>query len=203
VLEPQLISINWIPVSIALPDLRYRLEMVDLTDMPINVYDAFETGDFLFFTQDDIISNTYLYGMENPLLTEGHEYAIRVRAYRLDGLLNVTNSGYSDVVTFTYGEITQNDDDESEDDGADDIDEIAFIGSSLPDQNMDCCTSCSFILSGNETAITQKPQIGSILQIGNFQLKIMSISGSGTFNGSGVIQATNYIPVGIQVAFEN
>lgn len=203
VLEPQLISINWIPVSIALPDLRYRLEMVDLTDMPINVYDAFETGDFLFFTQDDIISNTYLYGMENPLLTEGHEYAIRVRAYRLDGLLNVTNSGYSDVVTFTYGEITQNDDDESEDDGADDIDEIAFIGSSLPDQNMDCGTSCSFILSGNETAITQKPQIGSILQIGNFQLKIMSISGSGTFNGSGVIQATNYIPVGIQVAFEN
>ncbi len=204
VLEPQLLSINWIPVSISLADLRYRLEMVDLTDMPINVYDAFETGDFLFFYQDDIFANTFLYGMEDPLLTEGHKYAMRVRAYRLDGLLNVSNNGYSDVVTFTYGESIGGDDDSSIGDGSDGGDgDVIFTGSTLPDQNMNCGESCAYNLTGNESPISQKPQVGSILLIGNFQLKISSIQGSGTFNGSGVIQATGYIPVGIKVNFEN
>lgn len=210
VLEPQLLSINWIPVSVTLADLRYRLEMVDLTDMPINVYDAFETGDFLFFYEEDIFANTFLYGMESPLLTEGHEYAIRVRAYRLDGLLNVSNNGYSDVVTFTYGEPTSGDGDETNNgvdngvgDGGDGDGDIIFTPTSLPDQNMNCGESCNFNLTGNETAISQKPQVGSILQIGNFQLKISAIQGSGTFSGSGVIQATGYIPVGIKVSFDN
>ena len=207
VLEPQLININWIPVSIALPDLRYRLEMVDLTDLPIDVYDAFETGDLLVFYQDDILSNTFIYGMEDPLLLEGHQYAIRVRAYRLDGLLNVNNEGYSDIVRFTYGQNPIDTSDGTDDDGGGNtdsgIDETEFSISGLPDQNMDCGSGCNFSLTGNHTPITQKPQIGSILQIGNYQLKVSTVSGSGSFTGTGIIQATTYIPVGIKVDFDN
>lgn len=193
--DPQFLNINWIPVSISLPDLRYRLEMVDLTDFPMNPYDAFETGDFLFFAQDDIMANTFLYGMEHPLLTPGHEYAIRVRAYRDGGPLNVSNDGYSDIVLFTYGE--------TDEDGDENDDGEGEITSDVPDQNFGCGESCNFTLSSNQTPAESRPQAGDMLSIGNFQMRVSSIQGSDSYSGEGVIQATDYMPVGIKVEFED
>jgi hypothetical protein len=198
----QFLNINWIPVSLALPDLRYRLEMVDLTEMPINPYDAFLSGDFLFFYEEDIISNTFLYGIEHPELQEGHEYAVRVRAYRQDGLLNVNNDGYSDIVRFSYGE-------SSPTTGINPTDSVdtETTQPALPDQVLNCGAPCEFILTGSEASGAASPQLGDILQLGNFQMNVTDIenpqSNTGTYNGSGVIQATEYIPVGIKVNFTN
>ena len=192
-LEPQLMNINWIPVSISLPDLRYRIEMVDITDMPINPYDAFLTGDFLFFWEEDIISNTFFYGMEYPLLEVGREYAVRVRAYLLDGLLNVGNGGYSDVVTFTYG------------DDFDDTDSVSVVGlTTLPDASLNCGSDCLFLLTGSETSGSEGPSPGDMLDFGHYQMFVSTIEGGiGNYSGTGIIQATAYIPVGIKVEFEN
>lgn len=190
-IEPQLLNINWIPVSVSLPDLRYRFEMVDLTDFPMNAYDAFETGDFLFLAEDDILANVFLYGMEHPLLIPGHEYAIRVQAYRLDGPLNVLNDGYSDIVTFTYGEAM-----EEEDDGED-------VTPDLADQNFECGQSCNFVLPSGQSAAEAKPRVGAMLAIGNFTMRVSSITGNGPYSGVGVIQSTAHLPVGIKVAFKD
>lgn len=192
--EPQLMNINWIPVSISLPDLRYRMEIVELTDLPVNPYDAFLTGDFLFFYEDDIISNTFFYGMEFPLLEVGHEYAVRVRAYLLDGLLNVSNGGYSDIVTFTYG-----------DNSDDDQDSISTVGlTTLPDANLNCGSDCIFLLTGSETSGSEDPLAGDTLDFGHYQMFVSTIEGGvGNYSGTGIIQATPYIPVGLKVEFEN
>ncbi|MCA1763642.1 MAG: hypothetical protein LC664_11715 [Flavobacteriales bacterium] len=193
-IEPQLLNISWIPVSIALPDLRYRLEMVDVSDGPINPYDAFSTPDFLFFFEEGIFTNSFLYGLEHPALELGNQYAVRVRAYREDGLLNINNQGYSDIVIFTYGEA---DDDESE---------TIILGQTdgtgnLPQQDLDCGGDCNvFVPVGGETG-TISP--GSTVQIGHFDLYISTASGSGTYTGTGVIQPTDYMPVGIKVSFNN
>lgn len=186
VIEPQLLNINWIPPSISLPDLRYRLEIVDLSDMQMNPYDAFLTGDFLFFYEEDIISNTFFYGMEYPLLLEGHEYAVRIAAYRLDGLLNVSNDGYSDIVTFTYGKIPEEED-----------------LTPLPDSQLDCGSQCIYPLTGSESPGSDDPIVGDVLDFGNFQMYVSTINGTAPYSGTGVIQSTTYIPVGIKVEFEN
>ena len=185
VIEPQLLNINWIPASLSLPDLRYRVEIVDLSDMQMNPYDAFLTGDFLFFYEEDIISNTFFYGMEYPLLLEGHEYAIRIATYRLDGLLNVNNDGFSDIVTFTYGELPEED------------------VTPLPDSELNCGSECFYPLTGSEVSATEDPIVGDMLNFGNFQMYVSTISGSGSYTGTGIIQSTAYIPVGIKVEFEN
>lgn len=196
-IDPQFLSINWIPVTVSLSDLRYRFEMVDLTDFPMNPYDAFETGDFLFFFEDDVIANVFLYGMEHPLLISGHKYAIRVRAYRLDGPLNVQNNGYSDIVIFNYGE---------EDEVITELPEGTDEGSTDPemtDQNMACGQSCEFTLPSGQTATETKPRVGAMLDIGNFEMWVSSIHGDGPYSGEGVIQKTAFFPIGIKVEFED
>ncbi len=197
-LDPQLLSINWIPVSISLPDLRYRLEVVDLTDFPINPYDAFETGDFLFFFEDDIMANVFLYGMEHPLLTKGHNYAIRVRAYRLDGPLNVLNDGYSDIVTFTYGD----EDDDITTTVVGITDEVP-PNPEMPEQNFGCGQSCIFNLPSGQSPSGTRPQVGAMLDIGNFRMRVNSIQGDGPYQGEGVIQKTEFFPIGIKVKFKD
>ncbi len=199
VLDPQLININWIPVSVSLPDLRYRFEMVDLTDLPMNPYDAFATDDFLFFFEDDLIANVFLYGMEHPLLIEGHKYAIRVQAYRLDGPLNVLNDGYSDIVIFNYGE-------EGEDEfttGTEPLTDEEPSDSEMTDQNMACGQDCTFQLPASQTTAESRPRIGAILDIGNFKMYVSSIHGDGPYTGEGVIQKTAFFPIGIKVKFKD
>lgn len=195
-MEPQLLSINWIPVSASLSDLRYRLEMVDLTDLPINPYDAFDTDDFLFYYEDNVMANVFLYGMEHPLLVPGHEYAVRVKAYGLDGPLNIHNDGYSDIVTFTYGS-------EDEDTTVDLGDEGESGGADIDDRDFECGADCHFALTGSQSPTDSLPQVGEILDIGNFRMRITSIEGTGPFSGQGVIQPTEHLPVGIKVEFEN
>lgn len=190
-IDPQLLNINWIPVSVSLPDLRYRLEMVDLTDLPINPYDAFETGAFLFFDEGDIMANVFIYGMEHPTLLPGHKYAMRVQAYREDGPLNILNDGYSNLVVFTYGQI-----DEGEDEVEVDVPEPS-------NQDFECGQDCEYVMASGQTADASKPQIGAMLDIGNFRMRVNAIQGDGPYSGEGIIQSTEYFPVGIKVNFKD
>lgn len=194
VVDPQLINITWIPVTANVTDLRYRLEMVDVSNAPINTYDAFLTGDFLFFSQDDIIGNSFIYGLEHPALEIGNEYAIRVRAYRQDGLLNVQNQGYSDIVTFTYGEPDTSDTDE--------IDNEIVLNQDIPDQEMGCGSGCYVTNLTDMSPAQPNLQIGDQVTFGKFQLVFTLVNGNnGVYAGEGVIQATGYLPVGIKVEF--
>lgn len=200
--DPQLLNINWMPVNVALADLRYRLEIIDLTNISINLHDAFQTPAYISYQEDDLISNVFLYGMEHPILELGHKYAIRVKAYRDGGNLNISNSGYSDVVVFTYGQIS------SEPDGDDDPiinsnDVPVEIEGDVQDQDLACGSNCHYNLQPNNIPKTSALRVGDIVDIGQYQLKITSISGSGTYSGSGIIQPTGYIYIPIKVSFKD
>ncbi|HRN35685.1 MAG TPA: hypothetical protein PLL18_02095, partial [Flavobacteriales bacterium] len=51
--DPAFFTITWIPPSVSAPDLVYRLEMMDITGLPINPYDAFLTGNMLQLSELD------------------------------------------------------------------------------------------------------------------------------------------------------
>ena len=189
-IEPQLLNINWIPPTLSSPDLRYKLEMVDLTDMQMNPYDAFLTSDFLSFFEEDIVINTFLYGMEFPQLLVGHEYGIRVKAYSDQGPLNIKNDGYSDIITFTYGDSVI----------AEPVD--SAVVTNLPAQGLNCGTSCAFTLTGNEVENKEVMRKNSMIKFGNFEMKIVELSGQSPYKGEGIIQATAYMPVQVRVKFK-
>ena len=140
--------------------------------------------------------------MEHPSLIEGHSYALRVRAYRdYDQPLNVNNSGYSSIVRFTYG-VTPEDatDDDIIIDSTVQEPPVELDGD-VEDQDMACGDQCNFALAGNQTSNPTAPKSGDILDIGNYKLRISNISGTETYSGAGIIQATTYMPLPIKVTF--
>jgi hypothetical protein len=78
--------------------------MVDYTGLNVNVYDLLNENDFQYFSEENIIGNILVYGPDKPSLIPNHDYAVRVRAYLLDGSLNMENGGFSDVVQFHYNQ---------------------------------------------------------------------------------------------------
>lgn len=103
-ITPQQVIFNWTPVLFTSPNLRYAIQIADMTDINANPYDILEQSDFLFFSAEDLPANTYVFGASDPALQVGHEYAVRVKAYLTDGTLNIENGGFSEIVQFTYGD---------------------------------------------------------------------------------------------------
>lgn len=194
--DPTFFTITWIPPTVSASDLVYRLEMMDITGLPINPYDAFLTGNMLQLSEEDIPANAFLYGMEYPQLADGHEYAVRVRAYRQFGSLNILNNGWSDVVVFTYG--TPEDDDVIAPPPVD-PGNVVLTGSNLTG-TYDCASSCEATVPP-PTNLKQQLAMGDLVTIGHFQMAVTQASGSGTFQGQGIIQPTGYLPIGIKVQF--
>ncbi len=210
-IDPQFVNFSWIPVSAMLPDLRYRIEIMEINEAMQNPYDAFDYPDFLFFQEDNLISNLFLYGPEHPEMTPGTQYAVRVRAYREDGLLNINNQGYSDIVLFTYGDpVVGGGDGDSDDpggpfdpDGTDDGGDPIVLTHTFPleglgDQILDCGANCNVNVSGSGNGTMA---VGDMVDIGHFKMLVTGLSGSGPYTGKGVIQPTDYFPVGIKVDF--
>lgn len=202
--DPAFFTITWIPPTVSAPDLVYRLEMMDITGLPINPYDAFLTGNMLQLSELDIPTNFFLYGMEYPQLLDGHEYAVRVRAYRQFGTLNILNDGWSDVVVFTYG--TPGAADPFGNDG--DVlppppptvpGSVVLTDGTLPG-TYDCASPCAVAVPP-ATDLKQDLRMGDLVTMGHFILAITQVSGSGTYSGEGVIQPTGYLPIGIKVQF--
>ncbi len=101
-LTPQNVVFNWTPTGKA-GTTRYNLEIVDLNITPVNnPNDAFENNVLPFFKQSNIITNSLVYGNNNPALTEGHKYAVRVTAIDPQKKLLFKNNGQSQVITFVY-----------------------------------------------------------------------------------------------------
>ncbi len=94
----------WIGPPEAPTDIRYVIEMIELTPIDRNPMEAFEAATSpIFFT--DSVSNltSYVYTAANPRLEPGRKYAVRIRAVDPAGSLRFANRGYSIPCTFTYG----------------------------------------------------------------------------------------------------
>lgn len=202
--DPAFFTITWIPPSVSAPDLVYRLEMMDITGLPINPYDAFLTGNMLQLSELDIPTNFFLYGMEYPQLMDGHEYAVRVRAYRQFGTLNILNNGWSDVVVFTYGtpgaaDPFGNDGDVLPPPPPTDPGSVVLTDGTFPG-TYDCASPCDVAVPP-ATDLRQNLRNGDLVTMGHFILAITQVSGSGTYSGEAVVQPTGYLPIGIKVQF--
>lgn len=201
--DPTFFNITWIPPTVSAPDLVYRLDMMDITGLPINPYDAFLTGNMLQLSEQDLPYNSFLYGMEYPQLQNGHEYAVRVRAYRQFGSLNILNDGWSDVVVFTYGTPGAADPFGDGDATLPDT-PVDPGGVTLPDGTTtgtyDCSSPCEASVPP-AADLKQDLRVGDLVQIGHFIMAVTQASGTGTFNGQGIIQPTGYLPIGIKVDF--
>lgn len=183
---PQAFNINWIPVTIANPDLRYRLKMIDITNFDQNLYDALDSDNFLFYSEEDIIGNSIFYGSDKPLLDSGHTYALRVEAYSLTGAINVKNDGKSDVITFTYGSS-----------------QSTSPGNNQPNQpvaTFNCNEGCEVDMSNVDLLPGGDFSDGDTVRIGNFDLYLMSVTKTGDkYNGTGVILPTSFLKAGVAV----
>lgn len=202
--DPTFFTITWIPPSVSAPDLVYRLELMDITGLPINPYDAFLTGNMLQLSELDIPVNFFLYGMEFPQLLDGHEYAVRVRAYRQFGTLNILNNGWSDVVVFTYGTPGAADPWANEDEvfpppPPTDPGSVVLVDGNFTG-SYDCASPCAVSVPP-ATDLKQDLRVGDLVTIGHFLMAVTQVSGSGTFSGQGVVQPTGYLPIGIKVQF--
>ncbi len=201
--DPTFFNITWIPPTLSAPDLVYRLDMMDITGLPINPYDAFLTGNMLQLSEQDIPYNSFLYGMEYPQLQNGHEYAVRVRAYRQFGSLNILNDGWSDVVVFTYGTPGAadpwGDGDATLTDIPVDPGGVTLIDGTITG-SYDCASPCAALVPP-ATDLKQELRVGDLVQVGHFIMAVTQTNGSGTFSGQGIIQPTGYLPIGIKVDF--
>lgn len=199
--DPTFFTITWIPPTVSAPDLVYRLDMMDITGLDINPYDAFLTGNMLQLSEEGLPANVFLYGMEYPHLEDGHEYAVRVRAYREFGTLNILNNGWSDVVVFTYG--TPGAADPFADDplppAPTDTGSVVLTQGPITG-TYDCASPCEATVPP-ATDLKEELRVSDLVQMGHFSLAVTQVSGSGTFSGQGIIQPTGYLPIGIKVNF--
>ena len=223
-ITPQQVVFSWTPVSFNSPDIRYAFQMVDYTDMNVNIYDLLDESDFLFYSEENIIGNTLIYGANLPGLQFGHDYAIRVKAYLLGNELNIQNDGFSDVVRFHYSEgsnpfsITDlvPDNNIIDFDNDFDIGGLLDIGSyetkpgtgntvdkimPITTTDLGCDGGCNTTVPTNIT--TAELVINSTVNIGIFKMEVKQVSGTqnGGYSGYGFVQSSSFFPYPIKVNF--
>ena len=105
-LNPQNIVFQWAPMHMASPvtgeETEYYVKVVEILPAGRNPNDAILSSVPVFeFTTEN---SSFLYGMDDPLLIPGHQYAWRVQARYKNGKSMFKNDGYSEVCYFTYGD---------------------------------------------------------------------------------------------------
>jgi len=100
--SPQGFNISWAPVQMAVPRIRYRIKIVELSEINANPYDLMERSNVSYYREDNLRANSIFYGPGKPALKVGNSYAIRVQAYDPLGEINFKNNGYSEINTFRY-----------------------------------------------------------------------------------------------------
>ena len=106
VLNPQNIVFQWAPMHMASPisgeETEYYFKMVQILPAGRNPNDAILSSVPVFeFTTEN---SSFLYGMDDPMLIPGQQYAWRVQAKFKNGKSMFKNDGYSQVCWFTYGD---------------------------------------------------------------------------------------------------
>lgn len=105
--DPQNIFFQWLPMGAASPNsaltTEYEFTLVEIRPPGRNPNDAINVGLPLFqFTTQQ---TSLVYGILEPALIPGQEYAFRVRAKDTNGKDLFKNQGYSEVCTFKFGEV--------------------------------------------------------------------------------------------------
>lgn len=101
-MNPQSFNISWAPVQMTMPRIRYRIKIVELTNINANPYDLMEQTNVAYYREDNLMTTSIFYGQGKPPLTVGNSYAMRVQAYDPLGEINFKNNGYSEINTFRY-----------------------------------------------------------------------------------------------------
>jgi TANFOR domain-containing protein len=105
--DPQNIFFQWLPFSASSPNsaftTEYEFTLVEIRPPGRNPNDAINVGLPLF--QTTTAETSLIYGILEPPLIPGQEYAFRVRAKDTNGKDLFKNSGYSAVCTFKFGDI--------------------------------------------------------------------------------------------------
>ncbi|MEM9981578.1 MAG: fibronectin type III domain-containing protein, partial [Bacteroidota bacterium] len=104
-LEPQNVIFQWTPRHTASPNAAfnviYEFTLVWIQPKGANPNAVMLSNQPIYETTTN--ATTLVYGIAEPNLIPGEQYAWRVRAINQDGLDLFKNSGYSEVAYFTYG----------------------------------------------------------------------------------------------------
>ncbi|WP_160716024.1 fibronectin type III domain-containing protein [Chitinophaga solisilvae] len=107
-LQPQLVNFSWITRNVVPPgiggmsDIEYRFSLyenqnkVDPNFLVQSIKPIYTTST----SQKNLI-----YGMAEPPLTEGMQYAVRIQAVDKSGKDAFQNNGFSQVISFVYGQL--------------------------------------------------------------------------------------------------
>ncbi len=106
--DPQNILFQWLPMNANSPNsaftTEYEFTLVEIRPPGRNPNDAINVGYPLFQTTTQ--QTSLIYGLLEPPLIPGQEYAFRVRAIDTEGRDQFKNRGYSEVCTFKFGDST-------------------------------------------------------------------------------------------------
>lgn len=105
--SPQNITFSWSPLSMsssmAMLNTEYELQLFEVRPNGNEPNIVVNTTLPIFITTTT--TTFYNYGIVDPPLQTGMQYVWRVRAYDVTGRENYKNNGYSQVCTFTYGNL--------------------------------------------------------------------------------------------------
>lgn len=105
--DPQNIFFQWLPMNTGSPNTafttEYELSVYEIRPAGRNPNEVIRTSTPIYQTTTDF--TTYLYGLAEPALIPGQSYAFRVRAKDKNGRDLFKNQGYSEVCSFTFGEV--------------------------------------------------------------------------------------------------
>ncbi|MCE2997789.1 MAG: fibronectin type III domain-containing protein, partial [Flammeovirgaceae bacterium] len=104
--DPQNILFQWLPMNANSPNsaftTEYEFTLVEIRPPGRNPNDAINVGYPLFQTTTQ--QTSLIYGLLEPPLIPGQEYAFRVRAIDTEGRDQFKNKGYSEVCSFKFGD---------------------------------------------------------------------------------------------------
>lgn len=158
--------------------LEYELKMIDLTENPESDLDLlFMDGGAQSMLDKLVDDEIYIYNSDGTdfELTEGHQYAIRVRAIDPFNEVPFVNNGYSEIRTFWYMYNPSDNEGTEENQGS-------------PVSN--CFENCHYT-QNISTRSSSNPENFSEWQIGNFTMKEISV----TSNNGGIVQGNASIEI--------
>ena len=105
-INPQNIVFQWTPRHTASPNsaftAEYEFTLVEIWPEGRDPNNAIQTSIPIF--QATTTSTTLVYGLAEPFLEPGRQYAYRIQARDVDGRDMFKNNGYSEVRMFTFGD---------------------------------------------------------------------------------------------------
>lgn len=105
-IDPQNIVFQWTPRHTASPNsaftTEYEFTLVEIWPEGRDPNNAIQTS--VPFFQTTTMNTTLVYGLSEPFLEPGRQYAYRIQAYDTDGRDMFKNNGYSEVHKFTFGD---------------------------------------------------------------------------------------------------